>query len=71
MIIKIYPENPNPKQNSKKLLKSFRKGVFCYLPYRQRVWYRNVIYINHKAIEKVARIKGIAPDKTMFLHYLR
>ncbi len=64
MIIKIYPENPNPKQIAK-VIEVIQKGGIVIYP-TDSVYGIGCNIYNHKAIEKVARIKGIAPDKTMF-----
>lgn len=64
MIIKIYPENPNPKQIAK-VIEVLQKGGIVIYP-TDSVYGIGCNIYNHKAIEKVAKIKGIAPDKTMF-----
>ncbi|WP_026055132.1 L-threonylcarbamoyladenylate synthase [Anaerophaga thermohalophila] len=61
MLIKIYPENPNPRE-VEKVVDILRNGGIVIYP-------TDTVYglgcdINHtKALEKIARIKGINPRK--------
>jgi tRNA threonylcarbamoyl adenosine modification protein (Sua5/YciO/YrdC/YwlC family) len=61
MLIKIYPENPNPRE-IEKVVDILRNGGIVIYP-------TDTVYglgcdINHtKALEKIARIKGINPRK--------
>lgn len=64
MIIKIYPENPNPKQIAK-VIEVLQKGGIVIYP-TDSVYGIGCNIYNHKAIEKIAKIKGIAPDKSKF-----
>lgn len=64
MIIKLYPENPNPKQISK-IVEILQKGGIIIYP-TDSVYGIGCTMHNHKAIEKVARIKGINPEKSNF-----
>jgi tRNA threonylcarbamoyl adenosine modification protein (Sua5/YciO/YrdC/YwlC family) len=64
MIIKLYPENPNPRQVSK-VVEILQKGGVVIYP-TDSVYGIGCNIYNHKAIERVAKIKGIAPDKAMF-----
>ncbi len=64
MIIKIYPENPNPKQIAK-VIEVLQKGGIVIYP-TDSVYGIGCNIYNPKAIEKIAKIKGIAPDKSKF-----
>ncbi|MDD4645829.1 MAG: L-threonylcarbamoyladenylate synthase [Bacteroidales bacterium] len=64
MIRRIYPENPNPKEIDKvvDILKS--GGVIIYPT--DTVYGLGCDITHQKAIERVAQIKGLRPDKTHF-----
>tara|TARA_R110000796_G_scaffold88850_4_gene191877 strand:+ start:30228 stop:30848 length:621 start_codon:yes stop_codon:yes gene_type:complete len=59
--IKIYPENPNPKE-IKKVVDVLRKGGLVIYP-TDTVYGLGCDITNTKALEKIARIKGIKLDK--------
>jgi tRNA threonylcarbamoyl adenosine modification protein (Sua5/YciO/YrdC/YwlC family) len=64
MIIKIYPENPNYKQISK-VIEVLQKGGIIIYP-TDSVYGMGCDIHNHKAVEKIAKIKGVKPDKANF-----
>mgnify|MGYP003634799737 CR=1 FL=1 len=59
--IKIYPENPNPKE-VKKVVSILQKGGLVIYP-TDTVYGLGCDITNTKALEKIARIKGIKLDK--------
>ncbi|MDP5231152.1 MAG: L-threonylcarbamoyladenylate synthase [Cellulophaga sp.] len=59
--IKIYPENPNPKE-IKKIITVLQKGGLIIYP-TDTVYGLGCDITNTKALEKIARIKGIKLDK--------
>ena len=59
--IKIYPENPNPKE-IKKVVDVLKKGGLVIYP-TDTVYGLGCDITNTKALEKIARIKGIKLDK--------
>ncbi|WP_158978361.1 L-threonylcarbamoyladenylate synthase [Cellulophaga sp. L1A9] len=59
--IKIYPENPNPKE-IKKVVQVLKKGGLVIYP-TDTVYGLGCDITNTKALEKIARIKGIKLDK--------
>jgi tRNA threonylcarbamoyl adenosine modification protein (Sua5/YciO/YrdC/YwlC family) len=59
--IKIYPENPNPKE-IKKVIQVLKKGGLIIYP-TDTVYGLGCDITNTKALEKIARIKGIKLDK--------
>jgi tRNA threonylcarbamoyl adenosine modification protein (Sua5/YciO/YrdC/YwlC family) len=64
MLIKIYPENPNPKaiQQAVDILK---KGGLIIYP-TDTVYGLGCDITNQRAIEKICMIKGVKPDKANF-----
>jgi tRNA threonylcarbamoyl adenosine modification protein (Sua5/YciO/YrdC/YwlC family) len=64
MLIKIYSENPNPKE-VKKAVEILRNGGVIIYP-TDTVYGLGCDIYNNKAVEKVARIKGIRPEKADF-----
>ncbi|WP_432710316.1 L-threonylcarbamoyladenylate synthase [Pedobacter sp.] len=64
MLIKIYPENPNPRaiQQAVDILK---KGGLIIYP-TDTVYGLGCDITNQRAIEKICAIKGIKPDKANF-----
>jgi tRNA threonylcarbamoyl adenosine modification protein (Sua5/YciO/YrdC/YwlC family) len=64
MIRKIYPENPNPKEISKVVAILKEGGVIIYPT--DTVYGLGCDITQSKAIERVAQIKGLRPDKTNF-----
>jgi len=63
-IIKIYEENPNPKQ-IEKVVAVLKKGGLVIYP-TDTVYGLGCDITNVKALEKIARIKGIKLDKANF-----
>ena len=62
--IKIYEENPNP-EDIKKVVSILKKGGLVIYP-SDSVYALGCDITNHKALEKVARIKGVKLDKANF-----
>ncbi len=61
MLIKIYPENPNEKALAQ-VVDILRKGGIIIYP-TDTVYGMGCDITNHKAIEKICRIRGIKPEK--------
>jgi len=59
--IKIYPENPNPKE-IKKVVDVLRKGGLVIYP-TDTIYGLGCDITNTKALEKIARIKGVKLEK--------
>ena len=57
MLIKIYPENPNPKE-IRKVVEILQSGGLVIYP-TDTVYGLGCDFNNSKAVEKVAQIKGI------------
>ena len=64
MIIKIYPENPNPKQIETVVNVLQDGGVIIYPT--DTVYGIGCDIHNHRAVERIARIKGIKPEIANF-----
>ena len=64
MILKIYPENPNPKYIDK-VVEVLRKGGIIIYP-TDTVYGMGCDIHNHKAVENIARLKGIKVEKARF-----
>lgn len=64
MIRKIYPENPNPKEVDK-VVDLLRDGGVIIYP-TDTVYGLGCDITRSKAIDRVAQIKGINPEKTRF-----
>lgn len=64
MLIRIYPENPNPKA-IEQVVDVLKKGGVIIYP-TDTVYGLGCDITNHKAIEKVSRIKGVKPEKANF-----
>jgi tRNA threonylcarbamoyl adenosine modification protein (Sua5/YciO/YrdC/YwlC family) len=64
MLIKIYPENPNPKA-IEQIVEVLKKGGLIIYP-TDTVYGLGCDISNHKAIEKICRIRGIKPEKANF-----
>lgn len=64
MIVKIFPENPNPKQIDC-VVDVLRKGGVIIYP-TDTIYAIGCDMTNHKAVERVARIKGIKPELSLF-----
>ena len=63
-IIKVYNKNPNPKA-IEKIVKILKKGGLIIYP-TDTVYGLGCDITNNKALEKIARIKGVKPDKANF-----
>ncbi|WP_291857847.1 L-threonylcarbamoyladenylate synthase [Marinilabilia sp.] len=61
MLVKIYPENPNPRE-IQKVVDVLRSGGIVIYP-TDTVYGMGCDINNIKALEKIARIKGINPKK--------
>jgi tRNA threonylcarbamoyl adenosine modification protein (Sua5/YciO/YrdC/YwlC family) len=64
MILKIYPENPNPK-HIEKVIEVLRYGGIIVYP-TDGVYGMGCDIHNHKTVEKIARLRGIKPEKARF-----
>ncbi|PYF72677.1 L-threonylcarbamoyladenylate synthase [Pedobacter nutrimenti] len=64
MLIKIYPENPNPKA-IEQVVEVLKKGGLIIYP-TDTVYGLGCDITNQKAIEKICQIRGIKPDKANF-----
>ncbi|GGI25232.1 L-threonylcarbamoyladenylate synthase [Pedobacter mendelii] len=64
MLIKIYPENPNERA-IEQVVEVLRKGGLIIYP-TDTVYGLGCDITNPKAIEKIARIRGIKPEKANF-----
>ncbi|WP_256004886.1 MULTISPECIES: L-threonylcarbamoyladenylate synthase [Pedobacter] len=64
MLIKIYPENPNPKAIAQ-VVEVLRKGGIIIYP-TDTVYGLGCDITNQRAIEKICRIRGIKPEKANF-----
>lgn len=64
MLIKIYPENPNYKQIEKVIEILQRGGIVIYPT--DGVYGMGCDIHNRKAVEKIARLRGIKTDKARF-----
>ncbi|WP_428742323.1 L-threonylcarbamoyladenylate synthase [Tenacibaculum sp.] len=62
--IKLYNDNPNPKE-IQKIVKVLQSGGLVIYP-TDTVYGLGCDFTNNKALEKVAKIKGIKPDKADF-----
>lgn len=64
MLIKIYPENPNPKA-IEQAVEVLKKGGIIIYP-TDTVYGLGCDITNHRAIEKICKIRGIKPEKANF-----
>jgi tRNA threonylcarbamoyl adenosine modification protein (Sua5/YciO/YrdC/YwlC family) len=64
MILKIYPDNPNPKR-IQEVAEILRNGGLIIYP-TDTVYSIGCDLMNQKAIAKVAAIKGVKPEKANF-----
>jgi tRNA threonylcarbamoyl adenosine modification protein (Sua5/YciO/YrdC/YwlC family) len=64
MLIKIYPDNPNPKAIAQ-AVEVLKKGGLIIYP-TDTVYGLGCDITNPKAIEKICRIRGIKPEKANF-----
>ncbi len=61
MLLKIYPENPNPKAINQ-VVEALKKGGLIIYP-TDTIYGLGCDITNHKAIEKVCQIRNIKPQK--------
>ncbi|WP_316837066.1 L-threonylcarbamoyladenylate synthase [Pedobacter nutrimenti] len=64
MLIKIYPENPNPKA-IEQAVEILKKGGLIIYP-TDTVYGLGCDITNQKAIERICHLRGIKPDKANF-----
>ncbi|QEC79370.1 L-threonylcarbamoyladenylate synthase [Mucilaginibacter ginsenosidivorax] len=64
MLIKIYPENPNPKA-IEQVVEVLRKGGLIIYP-TDTIYGLGCDITNHKAIESICKIRNIKPEKANF-----
>jgi len=64
MLIKIYPENPNPKA-IEQVVEVLKKGGIIIYP-TDTVYGLGCDITNQRAIEKICQIRGIKPEKANF-----
>jgi tRNA threonylcarbamoyl adenosine modification protein (Sua5/YciO/YrdC/YwlC family) len=64
MLIKIYPENPNPKA-IEQVVEVLKKGGIIIYP-TDTVYGLGCDITNQKAIERICQIRGIKPEKANF-----
>lgn len=64
MLIKVYPENPNPRA-IEQIVEVLKKGGLIIYP-TDTVYGLGCDITNQKAIEKICRIRGIKPEKANF-----
>jgi len=64
LFIKLYDENPNSRQIDK-VIEVLRDGGVIIYP-TDSVYGIGCDIYNHKAVERIARIKGIKPEKAQF-----
>ena len=62
MLIKIYPENPNPKEVGK-VVATLRDGGLVVYP-TDTVYAIGCDALNVRAVERICRIKGVNPQKS-------
>ncbi|TDQ27931.1 L-threonylcarbamoyladenylate synthase [Tenacibaculum caenipelagi] len=62
--IKLYDDNPNPKE-IQKIVKVLQNGGLVIYP-TDTVYGLGCDFTNNKALDKVARIKGVKPEKANF-----
>jgi len=64
MLIKIYPENPNTK-SIEQAVEVLRNGGIIIYP-TDTIYGLGCDITNHKAIERICRLRGIKPEKANF-----
>ncbi|WP_316840112.1 L-threonylcarbamoyladenylate synthase [Pedobacter gandavensis] len=64
MLIKIYPENPNPKA-IEEVVEVLKKGGIIIYP-TDTIYGLGCDITNQKAVEKICRLRGIKPEKANF-----
>jgi tRNA threonylcarbamoyl adenosine modification protein (Sua5/YciO/YrdC/YwlC family) len=64
MLLKIYPENPNPKA-IEQVVEVLRKGGLIIYP-TDTIYGLGCDITNHRAVEAICRLRGIKPEKANF-----
>lgn len=64
MLLKLFPQNPDPKKVDQ-ILKTLKEGGVLIYP-TDSVYSLGCDLLNHKAVQKVAAIKGVKAEKTHF-----
>lgn len=64
MLVKIYPENPNPKA-IEEVVEVLKKGGIIIYP-TDTIYGLGCDITNQKAVEKICRLRGIKPEKANF-----
>jgi tRNA A37 threonylcarbamoyladenosine synthetase subunit TsaC/SUA5/YrdC len=64
MLIKIYPENPDPRK-IKQIIDCLHNGGVIIYP-TDTIYSIGCDLSHHKAFERVAKLKGIKPEKAQF-----
>jgi len=64
MLIKIYPENPNPKAIAQ-IVEVLKKGGIIIYP-TDTVYGMGCDITNQKAIERICKLRGVKPEKANF-----
>ena len=64
MLLKLYPDNPNYKE-FRKIAEILREGGVIIYP-TDTVYAMGCDITNNKAIQKIAKLKGVAADKSNF-----
>ena len=62
MIVKIYPENPNPREIAK-VVKALQDGELIVYP-TDTVYAIGCDALNVRAVERICRMKGVNPQKS-------
>ena len=62
MFLKIYPENPNPREISK-VIDTLRVGGLIFFP-SVTVYAIGCVALNVRAVERICRMKGVNPQKS-------
>lgn len=64
MLLEMHPENPEPRK-IKQVLEVLQKGGLIIYP-TDTIYGLGCDITNHKAVERICRIKGISPEKANF-----
>jgi tRNA threonylcarbamoyl adenosine modification protein (Sua5/YciO/YrdC/YwlC family) len=64
MLLEMHPENPEPRK-IKQVLEVLQKGGIIIYP-TDTIYGLGCDITNHKAVERICRIKGISPEKANF-----
>ena len=62
MLVKIYPENPNPREIAK-VVKALQDGELIVYP-TDTVYAIGCDALNVRAVERICRMKGVNPQKS-------